>query len=773
MADTGQDTETQPTARPGPASPQVTERRLRLAVPVLLLVVVALFLNFAFLTYGGLTGDRLAHERETALVDNFKRVHEENLEATLTYLFTDDTAYEALQGDNATEWLRSYAYPPLNRLGVRSLFLFDRDLQLTTALTSEMLVGYRAFQPYEDIARSLVLRVRNKESQFFSREADGARIHRVTGFAHAQRLEYGVVDGRVVLITASLVQPSLKPKNDPNRQSAIVVTVTDLNTDFTARFSRDLSISNFEILPGEVSDQNRLAAPFFNTRGEVIATSVWRLWRPGSELLVVLLPVLSLVALAVLGAALFFLRKTRQMAAELVNSEQRAIDASLHDALTGLANRALFTDRLDHAIQSSRRSPAQIAVHLVDLDRFKEVNDTLGHQAGDDLIRTTGERLAKVCRSIDTVARLGGDEFAIIQPGVNRPDDAARLSRRVLEALSVPFEIGGAKLHISGSVGVALSLDDSTQEELLRQADIALYKAKNAGRNTHCFFETEMDASLRAKKAMEADLREALEEELLTVAFQPQFCSVSGEISGIETLVRWNHPVRGVVPPSYFVPIAEECGLIRKLGRYVLRKALHAAQEFPHARVSINVSAAELSLQNYAEKALELAREFRVPPQQLEIEVPEEVMSAGSERVMKTLSELRYAGFTVALDDFGTGYSSLIFLKNFPVDKLKIDRSFIAGIGYGDENDQVVEAIIRLGKAMDLVVSAEGVETAAQRSALVKAGCVEMQGYLFSKPMAIEDIRAAFPPEADVDVVDLDILDGTPAEQLRRLEEET
>ncbi len=408
---------------------------------------------------------------------------------------------------------------------------------------------------------------------------------------------------------------------------------------------------------------------------------------------------------------------------------------AVHDALTALPNRVLFTDRLSHALEQLRRRPGRVAVFCIDLDRFKEVNDTFGHHCGDDLLREAAKRLAGTVRTSDTLARLGGDEFAIVQAEAT-PVAAAALARRINMAMVAPFELSVGRLFIGCSIGVTL-IDDADVDpvESLRQADLALYKAKEAGRGQYSFFEPEMDAALRLRRAVESDLREALANGGLEMNYQSQV-DVDDRPVGVEALVRWSHPTRGAVSPSYFVPIAEECGLIDILGAYTLRAAFTDSLQWPsEIKVAVNISAAQLRLHTFIPTVKRLLEETGASAKRFELEITESVFLGENPKVHANLNRLRELGFTLALDDFGTGYSSLSYLRRYPVDKIKIDRSFTAALGADRDADEVVGAIIRLARALNLSVVAEGVETADQRRRLAIAGCSDVQGFLFSRPM--------------------------------------
>jgi diguanylate cyclase (GGDEF)-like protein len=424
---------------------------------------------------------------------------------------------------------------------------------------------------------------------------------------------------------------------------------------------------------------------------------------------------------------------------ELKASEAHAHHLAFHDVLTGLPNRAMFNTCVDHALVRARNGES-LAILLLDLDRFKHVNDTWGHLAGDVLIREIAIRLSGVMGPDDTVARLGGDEFAILAAD-GTEEGVASLAERILQAARRPFDVLGNRVFVGLSIGVAITPQSGTERaELLRKADIALYRVKGEGRNGYRVFSDEMDETVKVRAAIENDLREALANgQELEVYYQPQIDSETHELAGVEALTRWKHPVRGFVPPSLFVPIAEDTGLINQLDEWVLGEACRAARQWPTLSIAVNLSPVQFRTNGFAERITRLVKEAGVDPQQIELEITEGVLVDDDDHVRESLENLRAAGFRIALDDFGTGYSSLSYLRKFEVDKIKIDRSFVQSIGEGDATS-IVTAVVTLGHAMGLSVTAEGVETAEQRDFLKNAGCNEFQGYLFSKALPEKEI---------------------------------
>lgn len=419
------------------------------------------------------------------------------------------------------------------------------------------------------------------------------------------------------------------------------------------------------------------------------------------------------------------------------DSEARIAYMARHDELTGLANRVLFRERIEQAIARTRRGDERFAVLLLDLDRFKGVNDTMGHPAGDALLKLTAQRLCRTVRETDTVSRLGGDEFAIVQTSVASRADVERLCSRILDAIKAPFEIDGHDVDIGTSIGIAVAPDDGLEAEgLLKKADLALYAVKTGGRGSWRFFEPAMEAQAQARTALEHDLRHALAAGELEVFYQPTIDLESGEISGLEALLRWNHPRRGLIMPGEFISVAEETGVIAEIGEWVLNTACAAATGWPAAvRIAVNLSPVQFRDGRLIDVVKDALAKSGLPAQRLELEITETVILQENQVNRATLQELRALGAGIALDDFGIGYSSLSYLRAFPFSKIKIDQSFVMDLSDKSDNVAIIRAINDLGRSLGVPTIAEGVETRAQLRLVREAGCKEAQGYLFSRPV--------------------------------------
>ena len=432
-------------------------------------------------------------------------------------------------------------------------------------------------------------------------------------------------------------------------------------------------------------------------------------------------------------------------------AEQRILHMAHHDALTSLPNRNLFRDRLGQAMERAKRGGNTVAVLCLDLDRFKPVNDLLGPEIADELLRQVALRLTESIRADDTVARLGADEFALIQVGLSHPDGPAVMADRLVKAIAEPFCICGHHIVIGTSIGIALYPSDGISgDELVRAADTALHRAKTSGGGTFRFFESEMDLRLQERRHLERDLRQALMTEQLELHYQPLVDCDQLTVLGCEALLRWRHPERGPISPADFIPLAEECGLIMQLGAWVLRSACREAAGWPDDKiVAINLSPIQFRQSDLAEQILAILAETGLAPNRLELEITEGVLIEDTERTLATLTILKKAGIHISLDDFGTGFSSLSYLQRFPFDKIKIDRSFIWAMEKNPDSMSIVRAVIALGRSLRITVTAEGVETSTQLAWLQNEDCDQAQGYLLGKPMPRADIAKlwAMPPQ--------------------------
>ena len=675
--------------------------------------------------------DLRERQYEQTLVGNGLRQRGREVQTALNPYVIWDEAIHKLDNNFDLEWASQNVGASIGgALGYSVVFVLDANNQPIYGHINGTDVDPMSFCVYAAQTQRLIDQVR-------AIEADPVKVAKLRA-VHKGRVE--LIGEEPVMITVSLVRPDLKAKTLGPRGPLIVSglpVASSIVKAFSERFL--LKDARIEVVPAsEIKGENAQAlmgrAP--DGRGIVLR---WTPRKPGGDLLRQATPILCLAFLAAATGLVLLFRVTRRAAKKLLLSEAEAKHLALHDPLTGLANRTLFTDRLVHAHALLRRKPGYLGVLCIDLDRFKEVNDSYGHDAGDQVIREVARRLKQICRETDTICRLGGDEFAIIQPDTT-PAGCATLAQRVVEGLSGELDLTIGRAELSCSVGVAVVSDaEQGQAEMLRQADVALYRAKEAGRGRYCFFEPEMDAALRLRKMLERDLRAAIEQERLTVAYQP-LTDARGVITGVEALARWHDPERGDISPAIFIPLAEATGLIAAIGRLVFRRACYDSLRWSGLEVSVNVSALQLSAAGFVDEVEGILAETGAQASSIVLEITETALLKDSDGVHEALRRLKRLRIPLALDDFGTGYASLAYLRRHPIDKLKIDRSFVSNLTPDSEAASVAAAIISLARSLGLKTTAEGVETQAQFDILVKLGCVEFQGFLLGRPMPADAI---------------------------------
>ncbi len=443
--------------------------------------------------------------------------------------------------------------------------------------------------------------------------------------------------------------------------------------------------------------------------------------------------------------------EAQSQAEEIERAKVRLAHLAQHDALTDLPNRILLNDRLIQAVALADRQRKKLAVMFLDLDRFKYINDSLGHAVGDQLLQSVASRLTESVRSTDTVCRQGGDEFVVLLANVEHAEDAALSAQKILDALTVSHRIEHFELHVTVSIGISIYPDNGEDADtLIKNADTAMYQAKEGGRNHYQFFAQDMTVVAVERHAIESGLRGALARQEFVLHYQPKINLETGSISGVEALVRWQHPQRGLIPPEQFIWISEECGLIVPIGEWVLREACAHAQSWQDAGVTpvpvaVNISAVQFRHKGFLESVAAILQETGLAPAYLELELTESVLMQDAEATTSVLKALKAMGVRLAIDDFGTGYSSLSYLKRFPIDTLKIDQSFMRDISHATTNSDdaaIVAAVVGMGKSLNQCVIAEGVETREQMAFLQAQGCGQGQGFYFSEPVTADEVVA-------------------------------
>ena len=532
----------------------------------------------------------------------------------------------------------------------------------------------------------------------------------------------------------------------------------------TARCSRRsasrLQLTNLRKIDEPAPPAGEHAVEFADAQGNAIARFAWEPTRPGGKILGSVLP---FVAVALGGFALLVglvLRYMRRSAEEIRAGELQLRHLALHDPVCGLPNRIYFGERLETVINDVRAGGETAAVFYIDLDHFKDVNDTLGHHIGDELILNVTQRLSRIMRGEDLVARLGGDEFAIITHCESDSYSLQAIAGRIIAAVCAPYMISGHNIIIGASIGIA-AIDRRARDsaDILRYADMALYRAKNEGRNRACIYDAAMDADLSNRKLLEGDLLYAIQNDGLDAAYQPIMNSSGEKVIGVEALARWNHPTIGQIPPSQFIPIAEHSGLIIELGEWMLRRACLEGRAWPNLTIAVNVSPLQFRRSDFVEVVERILAETDFNANRLELELTESTLLGNLDTAELSMLRLKAIGVRFALDDFGTGYSSLLYLRRFPFDKLKIDSSFVGSIEKAPDAAAIVHAVVSLGRGLGMKVTAEGVETAEQHLFLRAAGVHSMQGYRFGKPGPASEINArlAHPDDYRVGSPDLEV----------------
>jgi diguanylate cyclase (GGDEF)-like protein len=555
------------------------------------------------------------------------------------------------------------------------------------------------------------------------------------------------IDGQLCVVTAVAVLGS-GGEVHAGLPSPIVLSVRTVEQNVLRAIGGRLQLANLRTVEHDIVPEGDNVYEIVDNGKQPIARFAWTPQRPGAAILGSVVPFIGIALAGFTLLAGLVLRYMRYTAATIAAGENRLRYLALHDPLCGLPNRNFFSERLETVMANVKRGGSPAAVLYIDLDHFKDVNDTLGHPIGDELIRNVTLRLSRTLRGDDLVARLGGDEFAVITTSTSEAAALQEIAQRIIARLCAPYSINGHTIVIGASIGIAvIDRRSGHAADIMRYADMALYRAKNEGRNRACIYDAVMDADLSQRKLVEQDLREAIEREGLKVLYQP-IVNTSGEkIVAVEALARWPHPTRGLISPAEFIPIAEHSGLIIELGSQVLRLACLDGKAWPGISVAVNVSPLQFRQLDFVSVVERILKETGFDPTRLELELTESTLLGNLDNAEAAMRRLKALGVQLALDDFGTGYSSLLYLRRFPFDRLKVDRSFVLSIEKAPDAAAIVHAIVSLGRGLGMKVTAEGVETAEQHLFLRAAGVHCMQGFRFGTPSEPADItkRLAIP----------------------------
>ncbi|TPQ51611.1 hypothetical protein C2U72_07395 [Prosthecomicrobium hirschii] len=554
------------------------------------------------------------------------------------------------------------------------------------------------------------------------------------------------VGDRAALVAVSALVPEDGKGLKKSVPPTVVVAVKFVAGDLLARMARQFVLPELQFVPIEnheaVAAVGRASATVKTSGDQTLGFLVWAPSQPGYQMMRHLAPLIVIATALFVIFALIVVVKFQRRTAELAKSEERAKRSAMHDALSGLANRVLFAERLEAALVEVEVDPKRsCAIVYVDLDRFKDVNDTLGHQAGDEVIRVTAKRLDSLMRPGDTAARISGDEFAMV---VRSAPDRAELEQRlgaIVREIARPIAIGDRTVYPGGSVGCALAPEHGKERaDLQHKADLALYRAKAGGRGRWLIFSPEMDDGFRRVQQMRQDLRASINEGRLTVLYQPYFSVAEMRAIGVEARVAWDHPTRGRLSAGEFIPVAEQCGLIREIGAFILHRAARDMHRWPGVRLAVNVSPLEIRQADFAESLMRILEDEGLDPARLQVDITENILLTDADAAITAIATLRKAGIRVALDEFGSGQSSFNYLSRFRFDTIKIDRSFVAKLETSPEVATIVHSMVELANKLGLETVAEGVETFGQFRFIQAAGCQTVQGHLCARPMPATEV---------------------------------
>jgi len=685
---------------------------------------------FAMLILSASRSDQLSHARLHQVVEYALAKSVERVPYDLESVAIWDDAVKNVKNNFDLKWV------DIN-LGVWMYDYFKHDRTYILNAQNQVLYSMADGKQLSVSRRLPMGKIAELVSVLRQRISEGALDRYDKGQERVPRaVDLGFVDARPAIVS---VMPLVSDTGEVTQQrgtESLIASVRFLDSSFLPDLAAAYLLKGVRFSKNNDIASDEQSYPFRNVAGTNIGYFIWKPDLPGWTILSDLSPLFGIGSLAIGLAVMFLIRSLRGTCTELVVSEAHSKHLAYHDVLTGLPNRAYFDARLESFLADVRDGSGQLALMFLDLDRFKEVNDTFGHAVGDALIREVTVQLSALLLPGDVLARMGGDEFAVVKCSTSK-EEVEHFSRTIAATVARPFDINGLKVAVGISIGVAMAPEAGTDRgELARKADIALYRAKKGTGERFQFFTEEMGQKIQLRRALEMELREALDTGCgLEVAYQPIYAVDGLKPTGAEALVRWEHPRLGSISPSVFVALAEECGLINRLGDWVLRKACGAAQAWEPNTIAVNVSTVQCRQPDFAKRVLGILRDTGLSPDRLEIEITESVLLDSSGASARTLKALRDGGVRIALDDFGTGYSSLSYLIKLEVDRIKIDRSFIQHLDT-DQSRSIVQAIVTMAKAVNVAVTAEGVETHAQLIFLAQTGCDHLQGYLFAKPVS-------------------------------------
>ncbi|TPL46598.1 EAL domain-containing protein [Mesorhizobium sp. B2-4-6] len=702
-------------------------RQVTLIVLTLAAFALAIVVGFGFYAAG--QADNASLERQKMFIANglqdqiaAVRREQESVSVWDDAVINAKASNQGWMADNLSVWMYTY-------YGHNRVYILDSANHPVHAMREGKVVDASDYAEDQPILLPAIEKLRGMLAQPPEFGVSGQPAKMVAG-------DLVSLDGKPAILSVMPLVPSSDRVTQAPGTEYLHVSVEFINDAVIGKLAGKYLLDGARLVPLSQA-AGPAAVPLVDSRGVILGYIGWDQLRPGLALVREIAPALAVALLLAGGVLVFLLRRLRRASAALQTSQDQAQYLAFHDTLTGLPNRALFEDRLRRTLLFASQDRTRVALLYLDLDRFKHINDTLGHPSGDELVRQTAARLKHTIREVDTVARLGGDEFAVILLDVPDAGSAEDIAERLLLKLREPFRLIDDQVFVSASVGIALSSgSDTDADDLLRKADIALYEAKKNGRGRYELFAGDMDDLLLRKRKVESELRKALDGEGgIKLAYQPVFGADGREILGAEALICWGHEVHGALPAAQFIAIAEERGLIGELGKWALSEACRFAVTTELPWIAVNISPTQLRDAGFADEVAEILGEAGLDPSRLQLETTESVLLEHNDAIGRMITALRQSGVRFVLDDFGTGYSSLSYLRRQAIDKLKIDRSFVRLLDEDQSARAIVKTLIELALALKVEVTAEGVETDAQKTLLVGMGCHQLQGYLLSPPL--------------------------------------
>jgi len=723
-------------------------RRLTAVIGAALVLFGAVLV--AIVAYAGWSANRTAIVRERQLVENaLDQSVSSVLDQQKAIAWWDDAVANAQRRPLDLDWIDTniglYFY---ETYGHDEVYIIDSDNQpIYSTVNGERSDARQAYDAHRAIFDQIVTearrgaddRLRRRDQKFGESQGNysallGASFGRWAGHIMS-------VDGEPAVVTTISIVPNLDA-NMLQGEPHLLLSVVKIDEAFMAQVGGSLLTPDLTLARESVRGGGVLSEPFVADDGTPMGYLSWTPRQPGRSLLLFILPLVALGVLGVGWLTYLMINRLKRASGDLADREAQSRHQALHDALSGLPNRHHFVEhlqeQLDNLVQT--RNNGRVVVAYIDVDRFKDVNDTMGHAAGDTLIMGVAQRLQKTLSREDFLSRFGGDEFAVLRCATSA-DAANELAERLRSAFEESFDVYGQHIKMTASVGIAMSPDHGMgPQELMRHADIALYRGKNQGRDKAMIFCAEMAAEVEQRREIEVELHAAIEARELNLHYQPLISCADGRITGVEALLRWKHQTKGDISPGVFVPIAEEAGLMPSLGAYVLERAFEQAKAWPDLEVSINLSPVQFRHVDLVELLEELLAKHDISPSRIVLEVTEGVLMESTDRNRQILEQVRALGFKIALDDFGTGYSSLRYLCDFRFDKIKIDRAFVTGIHERKRAMTIIQSVVTLGRGLGMEIVAEGVETEAEASVMRLVGVTELQGFFFSQAVPAEKV---------------------------------